>query len=62
VPIMRALWDEKQASARQTVLDDGIQFNEADRNAFRRAVDPMRRHYLADADIAETVRRIEAHA
>jgi tripartite ATP-independent transporter DctP family solute receptor len=62
VPVMRALWDEKQASARQTVLDAGIQYNDADHDAFRRAVEPMRRRYLADPDIADTVRRIEAHA
>jgi tripartite ATP-independent transporter DctP family solute receptor len=62
VPVMRALWDAKQASARQTVLDAGIQFNEADRDAFRRAVEPMQRRWLSDADIAATVRRIEAQA
>jgi tripartite ATP-independent transporter DctP family solute receptor len=61
VPVMRALWDAKQASARQTVLDAGIQYNDADHDAFRRAVEPMRRRYLAGADIAETVRRIDAH-
>jgi tripartite ATP-independent transporter DctP family solute receptor len=62
VAIMRGHWDTKQANARQTVLDAGIQYNEADREAFRRAVEPMRRQYLADPDIADTVRRIEAHA
>lgn len=62
VPIMRALWDAKQTSARQTVLDAGIQFNDADHDAFRRAVEPMRRRWLADAEIAETVQRIEAES
>ncbi len=61
VPVMRALWDEKQASARQTVLDAGVQYNDADHDAFRRAVEPMRRRYLDRADIAETVRRIDVH-
>ncbi len=61
IPVMRALWDAKQASARQTVLDAGVQYNEADRDAFRRAVAPMRERWIADADIAEAVRRIEAH-
>lgn len=60
VPVMRALWDAKQASARQTVLDAGIQYNDADHDAFRRAVEPMRREYLANEDVANTVRRIEA--
>lgn len=59
VPVMRALWDEKQATARQTVLDAGVQANNADVEAFRRAVEPMRRRYLADAGIADAVRRIE---
>jgi tripartite ATP-independent transporter DctP family solute receptor len=62
VAIMRGLWDTKQANARQTVLDAGIQYNNADHEAFRRAVEPMRRSYLANEDIADTVRRIEAHA
>ncbi|HET9232199.1 MAG TPA: TRAP transporter substrate-binding protein [Vitreimonas sp.] len=62
VAIMRGLWDTKQANARQTVLDAGIQYNNADHDAFRRAVEPMRRRYLADESIADTVRRIEAHA
>lgn len=62
VPVMRALWDAKQASARQTVLDAGIQYNDADHDAFRRAVEPMKRRYLENGDIAETVRRIEALA
>lgn len=59
VPVMRALWDAKQATARQTVLDAGVEANNADIEAFRRAVEPMRRRFLADADIAATVRRIE---
>ena len=58
VPVMRALWDEKQATARQTVLDAGVAYNEADVEAFRRAVEPMKRRWLADADIAATARRI----
>ena len=60
-PVMRALWDEKQATARQTVLDAGVHYNQADTEAFRRAVEPMKRRYMADAAIAATVRRIEAH-
>ncbi|MBC7770000.1 MAG: TRAP transporter substrate-binding protein [Phycisphaerales bacterium] len=62
VPIMRALWDQKQATARQTVLDAGVHFNQADTEAFRRAVEPMKRRWMADDAIAATVRRIDAHA
>ena len=61
VAVMRALWDEKQSSARQTVLDAGVHYNQADVGAFRRAVEPMKRRYMADDAIAATVRRIEAH-
>lgn len=60
-PVMRALWDEKQASARQTVLDAGVAYNMADIAAFRRAVEPMKQRHLADAAVAAMVRRIEAH-
>jgi len=59
VAVMRRLWDEKQATARQTVLDAGIEANEADIEAFRRAVEPMRARYLRDPDIAATMRQIE---
>lgn len=62
VTVMRGLWDAKQAAARQTVLDAGIAANEVDKDAFRRAVAPMRNRYLADTAIADTVRRIDAHA
>lgn len=61
VPVMRALWDAKQASARQTVLDAGIHFNQADTAAFRRAVEPMKQRWMRDEGIAATVRRIDAH-
>ena len=60
-PVMRALWDEKQATARQTVLDAGVAYNMADIEAFRRAVEPMKRRYLADEAVAAMVRRIETH-
>lgn len=60
-PVMRALWDEKQAMARQTVLDAGVAYNMADIAAFRRAVEPMKRRHLADEAVAAMVRRIEAH-
>lgn len=61
VPVMRALWDVKQAAARQTVLDAGVHYNQADTEAFRRAVEPMRRRWMRDEAIAATVRRIDAH-
>lgn len=62
VPIMRALWDQKQAAARQTVLDAGVHYNQAETELFRRAVEPMKRRYMQDESIAATVRQIDAHA
>lgn len=61
VPVMRALWDQKQTRARETVLAAGVHYNQADTDAFRRAVEPMKRRYMADASIADTIRRIDAH-
>ncbi len=61
VPVMRALWDAKQAAARQTVLEAGVAYNDADLAAFRRAVEPMKWRWMAQADVAATVRRIDAH-
>ncbi len=61
VPVMRALWDQKQATARQTVIDAGVEYNDADLDAFRRAVEPMKRRWMAHEDVAATIRRIDAH-
>ena len=60
VPIMRRLWDEKQAAARQTVLDAGVHYNVADVDAFSRAVAPVRARF-ATGDAAVTLQRIDAH-
>lgn len=61
VPVMRALWDEKQATARRTVLEAGVHFNQADTDAFHRAVGPMKQRWMRDETVAATVRRIDAH-
>lgn len=62
VAVMRQLWDEKQARARQTVLDAGVQANTVERAAFLDAVAPMRRRYLQDETIGALLRRIESEA
>jgi len=59
VPVMRALWDAKQASARQTVLDAGVEANDVDMAAFQRAVAPMKRRYLGDPAMAAVSLRID---
>lgn len=62
VPVMRALWDAKQATARQTVLDAGIQAIMVDRAPFMAAVEPMKRRYGADEVVGAYMRRIQDHA
>ncbi|MGQ0531407.1 MAG: TRAP transporter substrate-binding protein [Caulobacteraceae bacterium] len=62
VTVMRDLWDEKQARARQIVLEAGVAANDVDRAAFRTAVEPMRRRYAQDETIGALMRRIENEA
>ena len=62
VGIMRGLWDAKQSAARQTVIEAGIHYNDADHDAFRRAVEPMKRRWMQSEAIAATIRRIDAQA
>lgn len=62
VAFMRALWDEKQANARRVVLEAGVAANQVDKEAFRRAVEPLRRRYTSDASIAALAERIENEA
>jgi tripartite ATP-independent transporter DctP family solute receptor len=62
VAVMRGLWDEKQARARQIVLDAGVAANDVDRAAFRAAVEPMRRRYAQDETVGALMRRIENEA
>lgn len=62
VAVMRALWDAKQASARQTVLDAGVEANEVDRDAFVRATESMKQRYAADDIAGPLMRRIADHA
>jgi tripartite ATP-independent transporter DctP family solute receptor len=61
VPVMRRLWDEKQARARQIVLDAGVAANDVDRTLFRTAVEQMRRRHAQEI-IGALMRRIENEA
>lgn len=62
VPVMRALWETKQATARQTALAGGAVANEVNREAFEAHVAPMRRRYQQEAQIGGLVRRIQGQA
>jgi len=41
VRVMRARWDESETQSRQTLLDAGVQMNDCDLQAFRKAVAPL---------------------
>jgi tripartite ATP-independent transporter DctP family solute receptor len=62
VGVMRGMWAEKQARARQIVLDAGVAANTVERAAFRAAVEPMRRRHAQDETIGALMRRIESEA
>ncbi|MBX3428278.1 MAG: TRAP transporter substrate-binding protein [Hyphomonadaceae bacterium] len=62
VTVMRGLWDEKQARARQIVLDAGVAANTVERAPFLAAVEPVRRRYASDQVIGDLLRRIENEA
>lgn len=62
VPVMRVLWDKKQAAARDTVLKAGVTANQVDKDAFIRAVDPMKRRHLEEDLVGPLMRRIRDHA
>lgn len=62
VAVMRALWDEKQARARETVLAAGAAANEVDRAAFAAAVEPVTRRYAQDQALAALMHRVADEA
>lgn len=62
VAVMRALWDAKQASARQTALDAGVAANEVERSQFEAAVEPIKRRAADDEALGALLRRIQDHA
>ncbi|AKC86695.1 TRAP transporter substrate-binding protein [Pseudoxanthomonas suwonensis] len=58
VPVMRAKWEESETLARQGVLDHGIQANEVDLPAFRKAAEPLLEEYRQKPEIGDLYRRI----
>jgi tripartite ATP-independent transporter DctP family solute receptor len=48
VPYMRTLWDQMEAESRTQVLAAGVQANDVDVAAFRKAAAPIHERYLAD--------------
>jgi len=62
VPIMRALWDEREATARATVIAAGVQVAEVDKEAFAATVRPVLDRYLAEPRLRALHERIAAVA
>lgn len=58
VPIMRAKWDASESEARKAVLEHGIQANEVDIPAFRKAAQPLLDAYHQQPRIEALYRRI----
>jgi tripartite ATP-independent transporter DctP family solute receptor len=62
VPFMRELWDRREAESRAAVEKAGVQVNEVDREAFRRAAAPFLARYLKNPDLNRLHRAIRAEA
>ena len=62
VPVMRALWDEREATARATVMAAGVRVAEVDREAFATTVRPVLDKYLAEPRLRGLHERIAAVA
>lgn len=62
VSVMRRLWDQSESSARDAVLQAGVQFNDVDMPAFRRAAQPLLDEYLRHPQVGALHRQIRALA
>ena len=48
IPYMRALWDKTEVEVRETVVAAGVEVTEVDRDAFRRAAQPVLERYARE--------------
>jgi tripartite ATP-independent transporter DctP family solute receptor len=62
VPIMRELWDRMEADSREFVVNNGVQVNDVDIDAFRRAARPVVESTLEDALLRKRYEEIRAAA
>lgn len=61
VPVMRALWEERERLAREQLRARGVEIvTEFERGAFETAMQPVYREWLRDARLARLVERIRA--
>jgi tripartite ATP-independent transporter DctP family solute receptor len=62
VTVMRELWDRTVIESRQALLEQGVQMNDVDLAAFRRAAEPVLRDYRRDPATERLYRGIRALA
>lgn len=62
VAVMRAAWDASEATARAEVLAAGVEANDVDMDAFRKAAAPLLAEYRRDPAVDALYRRIRAMA
>lgn len=62
VPVMREMWDRMEADSRAFVLANGVQVNAVNREAFRRAAQPVVEATLQDAQLRKIYEQIRSAA
>ena len=62
VAVMRKLWDESDSAARKAVIDNGVQVNDVDLEAFKRVSRPLLQEYLRQPELDSLYRRIRDFA
>jgi tripartite ATP-independent transporter DctP family solute receptor len=61
VPVMRKLWDDREAAAEKTVTAGGAKIlTDVDKKAFATAMQPVYAKFAADAKLQDLVKRIQA--
>jgi tripartite ATP-independent transporter DctP family solute receptor len=60
VPVMRKLWDEKEAASRAVVEKGGAQVVEVDKKSFQDAMKPVYAKFITDPKMKDMVTKIQA--
>jgi tripartite ATP-independent transporter DctP family solute receptor len=59
VPVMRKLWDEREAKSLAAVIAGGAQVTEVDKPAFQAAMKPVYDKFITDTKLKDLVKRIQ---
>ncbi|WP_417450950.1 TRAP transporter substrate-binding protein [Kordiimonas sp.] len=62
VPVMRQHWDAAVGKSRDIVLSEGVKINPVDKDAFRKAAEPLLDRYLKDPEIRRLYEAVRAQA